>query len=57
MFKDILKSVNGYDNWSIISMLIFLLFFVGLIIYVWKLDKNFSNYMSSLPLENEENSK
>ena len=57
MFKDILKSVNGYDNWSIISMLIFFLFFVGLIIYVWKLDNNFSNYMSSLPLENEENSK
>lgn len=57
MFKEILKSVSGFDNWSIVSMLIFFLFFVGLIIYVLKIDKNFSNYMSSLPLENDENSK
>lgn len=57
MFKEILKSVNGFENWSIITMLIFFLFFVGLLIYVWKIDKRFSNYMGSLPLDNEENSK
>lgn len=55
MFKNILESVNGFDVWSIATMILFFVFFIALILYVFVLDKKFIDKMSHLPLEEENN--
>jgi len=51
MFKEILQDIEGFGFWAIISMLVFLLFFIIIMFKVIKSDKNQNNYMSELPLE------
>ena len=54
MFKNILQSVDWFGLWSIFSMLMFFIFFSIVLIRVVKIDKKFINYMSNMPLDNEE---
>ena len=55
MFKEVLSSIEWFNTWAIISMIIFVIFFIGLIVRVILFDKNYFKYMGSLPLENEDN--
>ena len=55
MFKEVLQSIEGVDFFTIVSMLLFILFFIGMTIWLFKVDKNYITTMSELPL-NEENS-
>ena len=54
MFKDVLQSIEGIGIYTIISMIIFILFFIGMIIWIFKVDKKYIKHMSELPL-NENN--
>jgi len=54
MMRDVLQSVEGISLYPIISMIIFVLFFVILIIWMVRVDKNYIKKMSNLPLEKED---
>ncbi len=53
MFKYYFEQINDVAIWPVISLIIFFTFFVGLLIWVWKVDKTFVNKMKNLPLEDE----
>jgi cytochrome c oxidase cbb3-type subunit 4 len=55
MYKNILQSINGVEVYAIIALLIFFLFFVGVTIWLLKVDKNYLKKMSKLPLESDNN--
>jgi cytochrome c oxidase cbb3-type subunit 4 len=54
-FIDYLTSITGVGIFPLISLLIFVLFFVALGIYVLKADKTRFNYLAALPVEEKEN--
>lgn len=49
--KEVLRSLEGVDLFPIISIVIFMAFFLGLLIYVIRLDKQRVQYMAELPTE------
>ena len=53
MFKEVLQSIEGVEFYTIVSMMIFILFFVGMIIWLLKVDKKYIKTMSELPLEED----
>lgn len=55
MFKEVLQSIEGIEFYTIVSMIIFILFFIGMAIWLFKVDKKYIQTMSELPLENENN--
>lgn len=57
MFKNLLDSYEFLEVWSIITMLIFFISFVFIVIYTIKTDKSHTDYMSSLPLNDNNNEK
>ena len=55
--KQYAETIKGVDVYPIISLFIFLIFFVAVIYYVRKMDKRKIEEIKSLPLDlNEENS-
>jgi len=46
-----MESIAGIEVFPLISLIIFFVFFVGLIIYVWKADKDRFQQISRLPLD------
>lgn len=54
MFKYLLESVNGLQIWSIISLFLFLGSFILASIYTLKFDKSLTDYLSYLPLDEEQ---
>ena len=55
MYKDILQSISGIELYAIVAMVIFVLFFVGMMIWVIKVDKKYIKRMSELPIEEDNN--
>jgi len=55
MFKDVLQSIEGIEFYTIVSMLILILFFIGMIIWLFKVDKKYIKHMSELPLNENNN--
>jgi len=55
MFKEVLQSIEGVEFYTIISMIIFILFFIGMTIWLFKVDKKYFKQMSELPLQNDDN--
>ncbi len=51
MFKQHLSTVTGVDMYLILSLFIFLLFFVGVIIRLWFFSKKEIDYLSNIPFE------
>jgi cbb3-type cytochrome oxidase subunit 3 len=49
--KQHLESIAGVEIYPILSLLIFFIFFVGLAIYIFRVDRSFLNYMKNSPLE------
>jgi len=49
-----METIAGIEIFPLISLIIFFLFFVALIIYVVKADKNRFQEISRLPLESKE---
>jgi cytochrome c oxidase cbb3-type subunit III len=52
-FINYLTSIAGVEIFPMVSLFIFFLFFVGLIIYVFKSDKEEMLRMKSLPIEQD----
>jgi cytochrome c oxidase cbb3-type subunit IV len=53
MKKDILSSIENIEIYPIISLLIFVIFFVGMFIWVIRVDKKYIDHMKEMPLEDE----
>lgn len=53
-FINYLTSISGIEIFPLISLLIFFLFFIGLAIYVFGVNKTHVSYMAGLPVNNEE---
>ncbi|AMS27415.1 hypothetical protein AEM51_10680 [Bacteroidetes bacterium UKL13-3] len=51
--KQFLANVTGMDGYLIFSMVVFFLFFVGLIWWVYRADKSYIAKMEKLPFEQE----
>ena len=51
MFKHYFEQVHNVEIWPIISLTIFFIFFVSLILYIIKMDKNYVDEMSNLPID------
>jgi hypothetical protein len=54
MVRDVLQSIEGISLYPIISLIIFVAFFIILIIWMIKVDKNYIKKMKNLPLEKED---
>ncbi|SHO64142.1 cytochrome C oxidase Cbb3 [Algoriphagus zhangzhouensis] len=54
MYKDVLRSIENIDIYPVVSLLIFVLFFLGVAIWVIRMPKDLVDHMKSLPMENDE---
>ena len=57
MFRNIFSHVEGITIYPIVAMILFFVIFVGVIIYTYNMKKTTIDYISNLPLENDELSK
>lgn len=53
MFKHYFEKIHNVEIWPIISLTIFFVFFVGLILYVWRMKKDYVQEMGDIPLTDE----
>lgn len=53
--KQFLSNVTGFENHLIISMVIFITFFVLMSIWLYKLDKKKVNELKNIPFNNDKN--
>lgn len=53
MKKEILSSIENIEIYPIISLLIFVLFFIGMFIWVIKVDKKYVDHMKEMPFNDE----
>lgn len=51
MYKEVLRTIENVEIWPLISLIIFFLFFIGVVVYLLTLDKNFIKKMKELPME------
>jgi hypothetical protein len=51
MFKQFVNNVAGADVWMVASMVIFILFFAGVLLYLIKGNKDYFKKMEKLPIE------
>jgi cytochrome c oxidase cbb3-type subunit 3 len=58
MFKHYFERIIGIEIYPLISLFLFILFFIGLLIWVFRADKKYIHEMSHVPLDetNEEES-
>lgn len=53
MYKEVLRDIDGVATYPIISMVVFVLFFIGLAIYVIRFDKKSIKRMKDMPLQDK----
>ncbi|MFA5403511.1 MAG: CcoQ/FixQ family Cbb3-type cytochrome c oxidase assembly chaperone [Ignavibacteria bacterium] len=51
MIQHYLESIENIDVFAIVSMIIFLVMFVAIVIWIFKIDKKYINKMENLPLD------
>ncbi|HLT08635.1 MAG TPA: hypothetical protein VK014_13980 [Cyclobacteriaceae bacterium] len=54
MYKEILRSIEDIEIMPMISLVVFMLFFIGMFIWVITVDKEYVEHMKALPLNDEE---
>lgn len=54
MYKELLQSIDGVSIYPLISLVVFVIFFIVMLIWMIKVDKNYIKKMENLPFENEE---
>jgi cytochrome c oxidase cbb3-type subunit 4 len=52
-FIHYLKAISGVEIYPLISLLIFFTFFIGLTVWVMRVNKGYLQKMENLPLEGE----
>ncbi len=54
MFKHYFERIEHIEIWPVMALIIFFLFFTGLLIYTYKLDKKYVREMENMPLESDD---
>lgn len=54
MFKQFVSGMEGMDQYLIFSMIIFIVFFVGVLIYVIRMTREEVETLSNIPLSDKE---
>jgi len=54
MHKELLQSIDGVSIYPVISLIVFVVFFAVILIWMFKVDKNYIKKMENLPLEKDE---
>lgn len=54
MFSNVLKSIEHISTYPLISLAIFVPFFIGVLIYVIRMKRDVLDEMSRLPLDNQQ---
>ena len=55
MIRNYLQSIEGVEIYPLISLIVFVIFFVVILVWMLKIDKNYIKEMEQLPLESENN--
>ncbi len=55
MFSNYLKDIEGIGIYPIISLLVFFIFFVIMLLWMFKIDKKYIKKMQELPLDSNNN--
>jgi hypothetical protein len=53
MIQDTLRNIGGIGLYGVVSICLFFAVFVGMLIWAFRLKKNYLNSMSAMPLEND----
>ncbi|WP_339698945.1 cbb3-type cytochrome c oxidase subunit 3 [Algoriphagus aquimarinus] len=53
MYKEVLRSIEDIEIFPIISLVIFVLFFIGIAIWAIRMPKEYIDHMSSLPMDDD----
>lgn len=53
-FKNYLEKISGIEIFPMISLLVFVIFFVALIFYVVKADEAYISHMQQIPFDKEQ---
>lgn len=53
MYKEVLRSIEHIETMPLISLVVFMLFFIGMFIWVITVDKKYVEHMKSLPFNDE----
>ena len=56
MYKNVLQNIDNIAIWPVVSFVIFFLFFICLLWWVFKVDKNFIQKMSEMPIDENDKS-
>lgn len=56
MYKEVLQSIKGIEIFAVAALIIFVLFFVIVVIRLFRMDNDHLKKMAQLPLEPESNS-
>lgn len=55
MIRNYLQSIEGVEIYPLISLALFVVFFVAVFVWILKIDKNYIRQMKELPLELDNN--
>jgi hypothetical protein len=55
MIRNLLQSIEGVEIYPLISLMVFLIFFVAVLVWMLRIDKNYIKEMEQLPLESNSN--
>jgi len=54
MYKEVLRSIENVEIFPIISLIIFVLFFIGITVWAILVPKEYIDHMKSLPMAEDE---
>ncbi|MBT8387056.1 MAG: cbb3-type cytochrome c oxidase subunit 3 [Ignavibacteria bacterium] len=55
MIRNLLQSIEGVEIYPLISLLVFIIFFVVILVWMFRIDKNYIKKMEQLPLDSNSN--
>lgn len=55
MIRDLLQSIEGVEIYPLISLIVFVIFFIAMLVWMLKIDKNYIKEMEQLPLDSNNN--
>ncbi|MEL6671679.1 MAG: cbb3-type cytochrome c oxidase subunit 3 [Bacteroidota bacterium] len=53
MYKDVLRSIDGVSLFPVVAIIIFTLFFVLLLIYVFRMSREKVDHFAAIPLQED----
>ncbi len=57
MIRNYLQSIEGVEIYPLFTLIVFVLFFIVMLVWMLRIDKNYIKEMEQLPLESENNRK